>query len=94
MANIAEGLERGGTAEFIQFLAIAKGSAGEVRAHLYVALDQQYLSQETFDRLQGLAAETARLIGGLMSYLRTTRIRGTKFTTVSRTRNSQLTTRN
>src|SRR6185503_14984057 len=40
MSNIAEGFERSGTKEFIQFLATAKGSAGEVRAQSYVALDQ------------------------------------------------------
>ncbi|MFN2497573.1 MAG: four helix bundle protein [Pyrinomonadaceae bacterium] len=40
MSNIAEGFERSGTAEFNQFLATAKGSAGEVRTQLYVALDQ------------------------------------------------------
>ncbi len=44
MSNIAEGFERSGTGEFVQFLAIAKGSSGEVRSQLYVALDQQYLS--------------------------------------------------
>ncbi len=43
MSNIAEGFERSGTGEFSQFLAIAKGSAGEVRSQLYVALDQSYL---------------------------------------------------
>lgn len=48
MSNIAEGFERGGSAEFFQFLAIAKGSAGEVEAQLYVALDQGYITKDEF----------------------------------------------
>lgn len=51
MANIAEGHERSGTAEFVQFLSMAKGSAGEVKSHLCVALDLGYLNKPTFDRL-------------------------------------------
>jgi len=79
MANIAEGFERSGTKEFIQFLAIAKGSTGEVRAQLYVALDQGYIDQNTFDQLNSLCIETARKIGGLIKYLRSTNIRGAKY---------------
>src|SRR3972149_2298810 len=55
MSNIAEGFERGGTAEFIQFLYIAKGSSGEVRAQLQIAADQQYVSESDHDRLCDLA---------------------------------------
>lgn len=51
MSNIAEGFERSGTGEFAQFLAIAKGSAGEVRSQLYVALDQNYLPKDEFRSL-------------------------------------------
>ena len=63
MANIAEGFGRSGTVEFIQFLAVAKGSACEVISHVYVALDQGYVSQEEFDRLNSLAEKTVDLIG-------------------------------
>ena len=51
MSNIAEGFERSGTGEFIQFLAISKGSAGEVKSQLYVAVDQDYISKEIFELL-------------------------------------------
>jgi len=51
MSNIAEGFERGGDVEFRRFLAIAKGSAGEVKAQLYVALDAGMIDQATFDSL-------------------------------------------
>ena len=79
MSNIAEGFERGGNREFLHFLSIAKGSVGEVRAQLYVALDQQYLTQKAFEDLADLAVRTTRLIGGLMAYLRQTRFKGLKF---------------
>jgi four helix bundle protein len=79
MSNIAEGFERSGTGEFTQFLAMAKGSAGEVRSQLYVALDQNYLSEPVFARFLDQAAEVSRMIGGLMTYLRKSGIKGTKF---------------
>lgn len=47
MSNIAEGFERGTKQELINYLFIAKGSAGEVRAQLYVAFDAGYLNEET-----------------------------------------------
>ncbi len=79
MSNIAEGFERSGTGEFTQFLSTAKGSAGEVRAQLYVALDQEYLPKESFDKLSSSAAQISRMISGLMKYLRQSGIKGTKF---------------
>lgn len=79
MSNIAEGFDRGGTNEFLQFLSIAKGSAGEIRSHLCVAHDQGYIDQETFERISAQAAEIGRMIGRLMSYLRRTKIRGAKY---------------
>jgi four helix bundle protein len=79
MANIAEGFERDGTAEFIQFLAVAKGSAAEVRSHAYVALDQRYLTQEEFSRINAAATEVGRTIAALMNYLRRSGTKGLKF---------------
>ena len=80
MANIAEGFERSGTGEFIQFLAIAKGSSGEVRSHLYVAHDQGYVpDQKVFDRVTALTIDTSQLIAGLMGYLRSAGLSGTRF---------------
>lgn len=79
MSNIAEGFERSGTGEFTQFLAMAKGSAGEVRSQLYVALDQRYLSEGEFEMLCSTVREISQMISGLMTYLRGSGIKGTKF---------------
>ncbi len=79
MSNIAEGFERSGTGEFLQFLAVAKGSIGEVRTHLYIALDQGYLDKATFDQLSNQTREISRMIGGLMNYLKRTKLKGTKY---------------
>src|ERR1041385_6908458 len=79
MGNIAEGFERGGDKEFIQFLSHSKGSCGEVKSHLYVALDQGYVTSANFDALSGQATEVSRLISGFMSYLQTSDLRGKKF---------------
>jgi four helix bundle protein len=62
LSNIAEGFERGTRQEFLNYLFIAKGSAGEVRAQLYVALDAGYLNIEKFKYLNGLAEECSRLV--------------------------------
>jgi four helix bundle protein len=79
MSNIAEGFERGGDQEFIQYLAMAKGSCGELRSQLYVALDQGYLSQTTFKGLYSNAEEINRMIAGFITYLQKSPLRGSKY---------------
>ena len=69
MSNIAEGFSRRSDKEFIQFLFISKASAAEVQSQLYVALDQSYISQESFNGLYLKTDEVAKLISGLISYL-------------------------
>ncbi|MBH0202633.1 MAG: four helix bundle protein [Nitrospira sp.] len=66
MANIAEGFERGSKREFARFLYMARGSAGEVRSHLYVARDLDYITPSDFDELNGQAT---RLSKGLFRFI-------------------------
>lgn len=79
LSNIAEGFERGGDNEFLQFLSVAKGSCGEARAQLYIALDQTYISPSQFETLSKSANEVSQLISGLMKYLRQSTLRGSKY---------------
>jgi four helix bundle protein len=79
LSNIAEGFERNGDKEFIQFLMIAKGSCGEVRAQLYVALDQEYVSKNSFAEIESRLTETSRTISGLVKYLKQSDLKSSKF---------------
>lgn len=79
MSNIAEGFGRGGNAEMIQFLTIARGSVAEVQAQLYVALDNNYLSKEAFEQLYQKSDDCARRIGGFIRYLKQSNLRGPKY---------------
>jgi four helix bundle protein len=69
MHNIAEGFDGGSNAEFIKFLRYSQRSASEVRSQLYVALDQQYISQAEFDQTYLLAVQAKDKIGGFIAYL-------------------------
>jgi four helix bundle protein len=79
LSNIAEGFERNGDKEFLQFLAIAKGSCGEVRAQLYIAFDQKYIDEKQFVLIVNKLLEASRTISGLMKYLQQSELRGSKF---------------
>jgi len=67
MANLAEGFERVSSAEFHQFIVIAKSSCAELRSHLYVAFDIGYISQNIFEEKNERAMEISRILGGLKS---------------------------
>lgn len=69
-ANIAEGYERGSRKEYIQFLVIAKGSAGELRCLLQVVQKLEYLEQNRSQEIIARATEVSRMLKGLMASLK------------------------
>lgn len=69
MNNIAEGYERGSNKDFAKFLFIARGSCGEVRSMLYVALEQQYMAQSEFEKLLGDCRQCSAAIWALIKSL-------------------------
>ena len=79
LSNISEGFERGGNKEFLMFLSYAKGSCGELRSHMYVALDQEYINDEVFSSIMDKILELSRMISGFMKYLQKSPFKGNKF---------------
>lgn len=69
MNNISEGFERDNNKEFLNFLGYAKGSAGEVRSMLYVALDLNYITLEDFNKTYNEAVNIITQISNFKKYL-------------------------
>jgi four helix bundle protein len=88
MSNIAEGFERAGNQEFSQFLYVAKGSCGEVRAQLYVAVDQGYISAKELEELLTSFKRLSSMIGSLINYLKHSGMKGAKYNSSNRTTTS------
>ena len=79
MSNIAEGYERSGNQELIQFLSIAKGSCGEVRCQLYIAIDQGYIDKKTGELLIDLSKKISIMLSNFIQYLKGSLYKGPKY---------------
>ena len=89
MDNIAEGFERNGNREFINFLSFSKGSCGELKSQLYKSLDKKLISQNEFDSLSIKIELVKNKIDAFMKYLNTSEIKGLKFNNKLKTTNNK-----
>lgn len=79
MDNIAEGFERDGNKEFVNFLYIAKGSCGEVKSQLLRASDVGFIEKEIYDELSQQCMEIGKLLFSLISSIRQSDVTGIKY---------------
>lgn len=79
VSNIAEGFERKGNKEFLQFLYISLGSIAEVKTQLIIAHELNYISKEKYTELNDSIIEVQKIMKGLVAYIKESDLKGSKF---------------